>query len=437
VASRVSACTGHIWGTLTGAMAETTVPLAGDQFRLLIADRLVGVKPYILIGQLYLTVALLTTFGAVQGIFDVDLTYYVAIGLVGCTVTLVAPRDSLRHVFVSLPLLLLITYLICSIAWATGVMPYRAMFQQTVPIVVATVFVASILPFERIIQSLKVGFVVGILLSFYALVTDPESRIHRLDDSTVFSGWRASFQHKNGMVPFLVLASITFIIFEHRRWLKYFVVLSSIVLTVGSQSATGMASVIVVVSMAWWLNAYLKQDLRLSGSYIALSLFGAVLLGVVITVLLPWLVNLYGKDLTFTNRTDIWSASIGAIEESPWIGYGWNGVWIEYDVEPTVSLNREIGFVAGHAHDAVLEMLLEGGVVGLALYLSFFGSVGIAAWRALRTHVDIARWALLFLACQVVVGVSEVTLFHGWIFMLVLLRGVLGNQLSTTARAHL
>jgi|EndMetStandDraft_8_1072994.scaffolds.fasta_scaffold52623_2 exopolysaccharide production protein ExoQ len=417
-------------------MAQATLPLSGDPLRLAIADRLVGIKPYVLVGQLYILVTMLTAFGAVQELVKVDDTFYVALGMLGCAITLLAPRNVMRHVFVSLPVLLLFTYLICSVAWVTSFMPYRSAFQEMVPIVVATTFVASILPFERIIQSLKAAFIIGILLSFYCLITRPESRIHRLDDNTVFSGWRGSFLHKNGMVPFLVLAAVTFILFERRRWLRNFVLVSAVVLTIGSQSATGMSCVIVVLCVAWWLNAYLKQDLRLSGSYIALSLFGAIVVAVMITVLLPWLVNLYGKDLTFTNRTDIWAASTNAIGESPWIGYGWNGVWVEPNVEPTVTLNREIGFEAGHAHNVVLEMLLEGGVIGLSLYLAVFGSVGIAAWRAMRTHPDIARWVLLILACQVVVGVSEVTLFHGWMFMLILQRGVLGNQLSTTARAH-
>ena len=423
-------------------MAQTTLPAPGglstsaDQLRLAITDRLVGVKPYILVGQLYLFLALLFTFGAVQGQIDVNDKYFVMIGIIGCSTVLIAPRHSLRHVFVSLPLLLLYTYLICSVAWVTGSMPYRSAFQEQIPIVVATTFVASLVPFDKILQSLKAGFIFGILFSFYALIVNPASRIHEVDATTTFSGWRGAFLHKNALVPFLVLAAVTFIIFERRRWLRNLVVIGAIVLTIGSQSATGMSSVIVVICVAWWLNAYLKQDLRLSGSYIALSLFGAVVLAVVITVLLPWMVNLYGKDLTFTNRTDIWSASVDVIGDSPWIGYGWNGVWIEPNVEPTVTLDRETGFEAGHAHNVVLEMLLEGGVVGLVLYLAFFGSVGIAAWHALRTHPDIARWVLLFLAIQAVVGVSEVTLFHGWIFMLVLMRGILGNQLSTTARAH-
>jgi O-antigen ligase len=206
-------------------------------------------------------------------------------------------------------------------------------------------------------------------------------------------------------------------------------------LTIGTQSSTGLSCVIVVACVAWWLNTYLKQDLRLSGSYVALSFFGAIAVGIAITVLLPWIVNLYGKDLTFSNRTDIWSASVPVIADRPIQGYGWNGVWIERDVEPTVTLNRDIGFEAGHAHNAVLEMLLQGGVIGLGLYLVFFGSVVVAGWRALRTHPDLGRWVLLFLVAQVVVGISEVTLYYGWIFTLVLMRCVMARQLSTTSRS--
>jgi hypothetical protein len=53
----------------------------------------------------------------------------------------------------------------------------------------------------------------------------------------------------------------------------------------------------------------------------------------------------------------------------------------------------------------------------------------------LRTHPDLGRWVLLFLVAQVVVGFSEVTLYYGWIFTLVLMRCVLARQLSTTSRS--
>lgn len=417
-------------------MADTALPTQTPPFHLAITDRLVGVRPYVLVGQLFVLIGALTTFGAIQGQIAMDDTFFVLFGAIGCAVPLIAPRDAVRHVFVSLPLMLLYTFLICSVAWVTGFMPYRAAFQQQVPMVAGAVFVSSILPFEKLVQALKAAFIVGILFSFFAVITDASARIHLLEDGTTFSGWRGSFEHKNGLVPFVVFAAVTFAFFERRRWLRIAVIASALLLTVGSQSATGLSCVIVVACAAWWLRSYLQQDLRLSGSYVALSFFGAIALAIGITVALPWIVNLYGKDLTFTNRTDIWSASVGAIDDRPWIGYGWYGVWIERDAEPTISLNREIGFEAGHAHNAVLEMLLQGGFIGLTLYLVFFGSVAVAAWRALRTHPDIGRWVLLFLTAQVMVGISEVTLFYGWMFTLVLMRGILAQQLSTTTRAR-
>jgi O-antigen ligase len=415
-------------------MADTTLTFS-EPLAIQLSRRLAGVRPYILVGQVYVAVALLFTFGAVQGQLNVQVWYFVLIGMFGLAVPFLAPRDAVRHTFVSIPLLLLYAYLVCSIAWVSGLMPYRAAFQQQVPIVVATTFVASLVPFPRLVQGLKAGFILGILFSFFAVATDASARVHNLGDGTMFSGWRGSFEHKNALVPFVVFAVITFMFFEQRRWLRYSVLAASLILTIGTQSSTGLSCVIVVGCAAWWFNSYLKQDLRLSGSYVALSFFGAIAVGIAITVLLPFIVNLYGKDLTFSNRTDIWEATVPVIGEQPIQGYGWNGAWIEPDVEPTVSLNRNIGFDAGHAHNAVLEMLLQGGIIGLALYLVFFGSVAVAGWRALRTHPDLGRWVLLFLVAQVVMGFSEVTLFFGWMFTLVLMRCVLARQLSTTSRS--
>jgi len=251
-------------------MAETTLPPGAPPLQLAITGRLVGVRPYVLVGQLFVLVGVLTMFGAVQGQIGVDGPLYVLFGAIGCSVALIAPRDAVRHVFVSLPLMLLYTYLICSIAWVTGFMPYRAAFQQQVPMVIGAVFVSSILPFEKLLQALKAAFIVGILFSFFAVITDASARIHELDDGTVFSGWRGSFEHKNGLVPFVVFAAVTFAFFERRKWLRIAVIVSAVVLTVGSQSATGLSCVIVVSCAAWWLRTYLNHCLRLSGSYVAL-----------------------------------------------------------------------------------------------------------------------------------------------------------------------
>jgi exopolysaccharide production protein ExoQ len=235
-------------------------------------------------------------------------------------------------------------------------------------------------------------------------------------------------------VPFLVFASVTYRFFEPRRWLRFFVYGATIVLTLGSQSSTGLSCIVVVLCSAWWLRTYMRQDLRLSAAYLVLSFFGAIAVGMAIVALLPFIVGLYGKDLTFSNRTVIWEASIDAVGEQPIQGYGWYGVWIDRDTEPTITMVRDVGFEAGHAHNSAIEMLLQGGIIGLALYVVFFGSVFGALLRAMRPLPDLASWGLLMLVVQLIVGISEVTLFGGWLFFLVLVRGMLARELSTTSR---
>jgi O-antigen ligase len=74
-----------------------------------------------------------------------------------------------------------------------------------------------------------------------------------------------------------------------------------------------------------------------------------------------------GKDRSLTGRTDIWKASIKAIQAHPTLGYGWGGVFSGGDLEPTYTIQRSTGFPAAHAHNAVLMMLLQLGIVGLIL----------------------------------------------------------------------
>jgi exopolysaccharide production protein ExoQ len=414
-------------------MAQTTITPA-EPVRDALTRRFTQIQPYILLGQAYIFGGLLLSWGALENVVAVRPPTHVVFGLVGVGVAIIAPREATRHVFVSIPLMMLVTYMLCSVAWVTGLIPFRLAVMQTVPMVISTVFVASLLPHKRIIDALKVALLFGILLSFYAVITDPIARTHGGPAGFELTGWRGSFLHKNNLVPFLVLASVTYRYFEPRRWLRSFVYGATIVLTVGSQSSTGLSCIIVVVCSAWWLRAYMRQDLRLSAAYLVLSFFGAIAVAMAITALLPFIVSLYGKDLTFSNRTLIWEASLDAVEDQPLQGYGWYGVWIDHATEPTITMMRDIGFEAGHAHNSAIEMLLQGGILGLGLYVLFFGSVFVALTQALRPLPEIACWGLLMLVVQIVVGISEVTLFGGWLFFLVLVRGMLARELSTTSR---
>jgi heme A synthase len=68
--------------------------------------------------------------------------------------------------------------------------------------------------------------------------------------------------------------------------------------------------------------------------------------------------------------------------------------------------------------------------------MAFYWSVVAAGWKALRTRPALGRWVLLFCLVQAVVGLSEVTLFYGWMVTLALMRSVLAREEQAATRSR-
>jgi exopolysaccharide production protein ExoQ len=381
-------------------------------------------QPYLLLGDAFIVSAVVATFG----VTEVPTIGMLAIGAMGVAAAALAPRGAVRHVHVNLPLLLLMTWLVCTVAWTTNFTQTKTDILRMVPIVVGAALVGSLVPFERTVRTLKLCIVGIVAFTFLVVLVSAESRELVLPDGGVLPGWRGPFEHKNGIGPFVAFGVATFATFERRTAHRLVPIAAMVLLAVGAQSATAV-TVLVAILGAWiWLERYRRQTERMSGSFVAVSVIAGAVLLVGLIVLLPAIVGLYGKDLTFTGRTDIWSASIATIKERPLAGYGLGGVWFDPSIEPTPTLRHRIGFDAGHAHNAVIELVLQAGLVGLALYGALLASVGGTAWRALRDRPRLAQWVLLMIVAQIVVGVSEVTLFHGWIFLLALAPSVMARR---------
>jgi O-antigen ligase len=74
-----------------------------------------------------------------------------------------------------------------------------------------------------------------------------------------------------------------------------------------------------------------------------------------------FIVDVLGKDITFTNRTEMWDSALRIIIESPIWGYGF----------PTEEWYiKNMSSYAVGPHNAILAMLIYGGVIALGLYLS-------------------------------------------------------------------
>jgi exopolysaccharide production protein ExoQ len=110
--------------------------------------------------------------------------------------------------------------------------------------------------------------------------------------------------------------------------------------------------------------------------------------------------GLTGGYLSLTGRTNLWSVLIDAAASSPIIGLGPEGVL-------TASKWVNVGFQAqNHAHDAALQVLVEGGLLGLISYCLF---IYFMRKTANRTYLGSA--VLLFLLIH---SLTESTLPWVW-----------------------
>lgn len=95
------------------------------------------------------------------------------------------------------------------------------------------------------------------------------------------------------------------------------------------------------------------------------------------------LVGAFGRNLTFTGRTQLWSAVLEAIQKRPWFGYGYSAFWLGWEGE-SAQIWRAIPWEPSYAHNGYLELALQLGLVGTFVFLldylhSFFRALTLAA----------------------------------------------------------
>lgn len=87
------------------------------------------------------------------------------------------------------------------------------------------------------------------------------------------------------------------------------------------------------------------------------------------------IVDLLGKDITFTNRTEMWDSALRVIGDSPIIGYG----YVDADWYLTNMSTAALG-----PHNFILSIMIFGGVVLLTIYIG----IVFMAFRKMVSHTD-------------------------------------------------
>lgn len=356
---------------------------------------------------------------AVLGAYNLRPNMVMLIGLMPIGALLLLNREVLSSLRVSLPLVGYVGWAVASLTWAESFDQTLLSIRVFITAIIAMSVVAAYLPREVFLHTLTRSMQFIIVLTLFGVVATPSGRsVAQLDGLDVSGGWRGFFGHKNLMSPVIVLATIQNLAFEKNRNVAMSFLAMSTVLMLGAQSVTGLAAFVVGVAAWYWTGLLSNTDLRgRSIVRVATTLIGVVIVGAVLSIV-GSLLDAFGKDLTFSGRTDIWELSWPIIAEQPIQGYGLSGPYGDLRSQVSLQFFIQLKFYIQHAHNALIDLLATLGIVGLVLVLTLIVGCFRAAFRTLDRDPMLARWVIASLIAMLFMGFSE-NLFSASYLMLV------------------
>jgi len=252
---------------------------------------------------------------------------------------------------------------------------------------------------------IALGFAVGISvlveLFFHGLVPTV--------DTAYPDAWNGAFVQKNDFARLIVLAGILLLMRTKKFLVGVAIVGASAGLIALCHSKTAL---VVFVAMLFLLRIFTLR--RWGKRALIAGIAGVLILSAALSVVvdLDSMAGLLGRDATLTGRTNIWAMAIESIEAKPLLGYGYNAFW---NVAPEADrISNILHWKVPHAHNGFIDLTLQLGFVGLALFMMCYF---VAVRRALTlVHDDSEEesiWPLAYLAFIVLYQVTESTIFVG------------------------
>ncbi|MDQ1143766.1 O-antigen ligase [Bacillus sp. SORGH_AS 510] len=124
-----------------------------------------------------------------------------------------------------------------------------------------------------------------------------------------------------------------------------------------------------------------------------------------------FITSFLGESTDLNGRGIIWKLTLRAVAESPWLGYGVYGIYIEMPEWWGVSYN--------YVHTQSLQLLIDGGIVALVCFLLILIVIGKEINRGQDYFIKKLSTIVLF-ACMIMM-IPEVITNYCWSFVLLTL----------------
>jgi len=255
-----------------------------------------------------------------------------------------------------------------------------------------------------------------VLLSFYLVITlIAVLTIPGASDPTSYS-WRGLTPSKN-LLGQSALISILIWFNSIRqgnllnKLISVFMLIISLILLFGSLSMTSISVFFIIVSLAilFKIERSLFYKLGIGNSY-SIMIFIAVGFTLLVTYyaapeVLSTLPESFGKDATFTGRTELWNDIFQEAKNQFILGHGFNSFW-GINNPNLYYLYQKYIWLPNQAHNGYLDILIDVGIIGLLLFIGLITNYFVNFRRLNKPHF----WIWFFIA-GLIINLQETTLF--------------------------
>lgn len=263
-------------------------------------------------------------------------------------------------------------------------------------------------------QLRMIGCVMGltVMINLFYVVALPSIGIHVGDK---FHGaWKGFYENKNEFSGMMLWSLVVFYLLSFKNSNRLVTVLARAglivcpLLVVLSTSKTALVLFIFLYFSLTICNRYrwygrqtiLAFDLAILSSFLVIG-----------SIINNWgkLMSTLGKDPSMSGRTDIWSAAMIEINHRPWFGYGFSAFWTE-DNPAALKIGDSLhpGFYTYNAHNGFVDILLNVGWVGMALFMVGFGLTWLLALKyAYRPSAPEDFWPLAVMLLVTSYNITE------------------------------
>jgi O-antigen ligase len=217
----------------------------------------------------------------------------------------------------------------------------------------------------------------------------------------------------------LVAFAVEYAIVGTARWVSAVSFIVSAGCVVLAKSA-GIGFALAAVAVAALVSILAEgKDRETRHRYYRFAWVAAGLTGLFVLLFRAQVFEFFGKSPDMTGRSGIWKIVLKMIGEHTWTGIGWISNWVP-GVKPYEGLVVIDRVPYYQAHNAYLDVWMQIGAIGLALFLTLIVFTFVKSWRLAVRHTSaLYLWPVLTFVGLLVWSATESRMLIeiGWVLL--------------------